>query len=139
MRRPAAWLLAFAATAAPAGKPAELDLPYGRVAPTTRHAVFYRVEGGHQFLFVVRLPERRLVAVEIDRREGTDEDGEEEVIHRLPVARLDGGIQYLPLEHLPLPRRRLLGWMGRRTLALPEGSLVAKAGDGFHWLASAFP
>lgn len=113
-------------------------LPFDRVAPGTTHVVFYRVEGDRQFLFVYRLPGRRLVALEVDRREAgeADEAGEaaSEVVHRLPLSRLEGRIQFLPLERLPVPRAQLL-----RLVRSPRGMfdgvrLEAPGALADHWL-----
>jgi hypothetical protein len=108
-RRPsrAAWILALSLLACAGPR----LLPYGQVASGTDYAVFYRLEGEHQFLFLCRMPERRLVAVEIDpRKEEAGPEGDEsaEVVHHLPIHRLKGKIQYLELTRLPESRAHLL-------------------------------
>jgi len=88
-------------------------LPFDQVAPGTDYAVFYRVEDERQFLFVCKMPERRLIALEIDRKDDHDggaeaEEEAGEIVHHLPIARLKGRIQYLACEALPDSRRHLL-------------------------------
>jgi hypothetical protein len=103
--------------------------------------VFYRVEDDHQFLFVYRMPERHLEALEIDRLEGDDRDGEEgeagEVIHHLPVSRLDGRIQYLEAPHLPLPRRVLLALPAQRHVRVLGVILEAAGSSPDDWVGLA--
>lgn len=117
-------------------------LPFDQVAPGTVHVVFYRIEGEHQFLFVYRMPERRLVALEIDRREadpdGTDAEEAGELVHHLPIARLAGRIQYLPADRLPVPRRDLLRFLGRTRVRFQGVTLAAPgASKPGQWLGLA--
>jgi hypothetical protein len=117
-----------------------VGLPFDRVAPGTAHVVFYRVEGDHQFLFVYRMPERRLVALEVDRRpDGPEEDGEEavEVVHRLPLSRLTGSLQFLPAEGLPVPRRDLLRLTARNRVCFQGVILEAQGSTPDRWLGLA--
>ena len=130
-------------TAVMAGAPG--PLPFARVAPTASYAVFYRMEAGWQFVFACSMPDRRLVAVEMDRLpEAPDgdegEDGEEagEVVHHLPISRFKGEIQYLPLSRLPLTRARLLG-ARRPQVRLLGADLRSSSPDRDHWLALGGP
>ncbi|HET6330074.1 MAG TPA: hypothetical protein VFF76_04725 [Holophagaceae bacterium] len=130
-------LPAGAVQAAPAGK----GLPFDQVSATASYVVFYRVEGGHQFLFVYAMPSRRLIALEIDRKDDEDAkkdaDPEEagEIVHRLPVSKLKGEIQYLALDRLPSGRRGLLRFMGQTRVVFHGADLTAKPADRNHWLA----
>lgn len=116
-------------------------LPFARVDPAASYVVFYRIEDGWQFVFACAMPDRRLVALEIDRREEgqgaheEDADAEEagEVVHHLPVSRLRGQIQYLALDRLPLPRTRLLACRTPHTVVL-GAELRATSLDRDHWL-----
>jgi hypothetical protein len=122
--------------AAPAGKAP----PFDRVSATASYVVFYRVEDEHQFLFVYEMPSKRLVALEIDRKDDEDAkqdaDPEEagEIVHHLPVSKLKGEIQYLALDHLPSGRRGLLGFMGQTRVVFQGTGLTAKPADRSHWL-----
>lgn len=117
----AAWILALSLLACAGPR----LLPYGQVASGTDYAVFYRTEGEHQFLFLCRMPERRLIALEIDERPQHEEGGAEdeeaaEIVHHLPVYRLKGKIQYLELARLPESRSHLLG-LARQARAVVQG------------------
>jgi hypothetical protein len=107
-------------------------LPFDQVAPGTDYAVFYRVEDERQFLFVCKMPERRLVALEIDRKEGRDggveaEEEAGEIVHHLPIARLKGRIQYLACQALPDSRRHLLR-LAHGSQAVFEGVPLTRTG-----------
>jgi len=114
--------------------------PFDRVSATASFVVFYRVEDEHQFLFVYAMPSRRLIALEIDRKDDEDAkkdaDPEEagEIVHRLPVSKLRGEIQYLPLDQLPSGRRGLLKFMGQTCVVFQGADLAAKPADRDHWL-----
>jgi hypothetical protein len=114
-------------------------LPFDRVAPGTTHVVFYRVEAGYQFLFVYRMPERRLVALEVDRRETAEAEGEEagEVVHHLPVSRLEGRIQYLQADRLPVPRSQLLALRRQRSAVFQGVRLEATGATPDRWVGLA--
>ena len=116
-------------------------LPFDHVAPGTTHVVFYRIEGEHQFLFVYRMPERRLEALEVDRRapdpeaEGGEEAGE--IVHHLPLSRLGGRILFLAADHLPAPRRQLLELIRTRHPVFQGVALEAAGSTARHWLGLA--
>jgi hypothetical protein len=125
-----------AVQAAPTGR----TPPFDRVSATASYVVFYRVEDEHQFLFVYEMPSKRLVALEIDRKDDEDAkkdaDPEEagEIVHRLPVSKLRGEIQYLALDQLPSGRRGLLRFMGQTRVVFQGADLAAKPEDKNHWL-----
>lgn len=136
IRAAAVVLSAGALQAAPAGKP----LPFDRVSATASYVVFYRLEDEHQFLFVYEMPAKRLVALEIDRKEeedaapGADEEEASEIVHHLPVSKFKGEIQYLALDQLPAARRELLRFMGKDRVVFQGSGLTAKPADKKHWL-----
>ena len=117
-------------------------LPFQQVVPGTAYIVFYRIAAERQFLFVYHLPEKRLVAFEVDRREA-ERDGEEggeeasEVVHHLPIARYAGTIQYLALPRLPEPAHDLVRLTRRKHLVIGADRLEAQAAPGGGYLAVA--
>lgn len=138
MRRLAFLVAALLGPTLPAAAPG--SLPFARVDPGAAVAVFYRIEDGWQFVFACSMPDRRLVALEIDRREEVrdrdgDDDAEEagEVVHHLPISKFRGQIQYIALDRLPLPRTRLLACRTPHTVVL-GAELRASSLDRDHWL-----
>ena len=130
------------ATAASAPQDWKPELPFPQVAPGTAYIVFYRIAAERQFLFVYHLPEKRLVAFEVDRRDAEGEDeqaGEEasEVVHHLPIARYAGTIQYLALPRLPESAHDLIRLTRLKHLVIGADRLEAQAAPGGGYLALA--
>ena len=131
--------MAAAASAPQDWKP---KLPFEQVAPATAYIVFYRIAAERQFLFVYHLPEKRLVAFEVDKREMEaegDQGGEEasEVVHHLPIARYAGTIQYLALPRLPESANDLIRLTRQKHLVIGADRLEAQAAPAGGYLALA--
>ena len=142
--RGAALVAASLAAAASTPHDWKPELPFSQVAPGTAYIVFYRIAAERQFLFVYHLPEKRLVAFEVDRREaeGEDEQGGEEateVVHHLPIARYAGTIQYLALPRLPESAKALLRLTRQKQLVIGEDRLEARPALSGSYLALAPP
>lgn len=131
-------LVAIPLTAQVASTPTK-GIPFDQVEVGTSYVIFYRIEGRHQFLFVYHMPEKRLVALEIDQREddpssepGSEEAGE--VVHHLPISKLSGRIQYLGLARLPVSRPQLLKLTGHKKVVFQGILLEASEASKDHWL-----